>query len=138
MFLEEELSYRVRGIFIDVSRRYGPLHKECVYERACCEGLLSAGISFVAQPRVCVHSLDTGSVLATYVPDLIVAGLVMVELKAVPVLHASALMQLEQYLRATEYEVGFLVNFGKPKAEIFRRIYTNDRKQWCKSEETKQ
>lgn len=130
MLLDEDLTYRIRGVFIEVSRRYGGGHKERVYQGACREAFVRLEIPFVAQPRVAVHSMDTGRTLATHIPDFIVAERIVIELKAVPWLPPAAAAQLEQYLRVTTYEIGFLVNFGVPKAQIFRRIYTNDQKPW--------
>ena len=130
MLLDEDLTYRVRGVFIEVSRQYGSGHKERVYQEACCETFTRSGIPFVAQPRVPVHSMDTGRTLATHIPDFVVGERIVVELKAMPWLHPAASAQLEQYLWVTEYEIGFLVNFGLPKVQITRRIFTNDRKPW--------
>lgn len=130
MLLDEDFTYRVRGVFIEVSRRYGGGHKERVYQEVCREAFIRLELPFVAQPRVAVHSMDTGHTLATYIPDFVVAERIVVELKAVPWLPPAAVEQLEQYLRVTKYEIGFLVNFGTSKAQICRRIYTNDRKPW--------
>lgn len=130
MLAEAELTYHIRGALIEVSRRYGPRHKERVYQQACAETFGRFGLSFVAQPRMDICSLDTGRAIAVYVPDFLVEERVVVELKAVPVLLGQAIAQLEQYLRASAYEIGILVNFGTPRAQIVRRVYTNDRKSW--------
>jgi GxxExxY protein len=58
---------------------------------------------------------------------LLVDGRVIVELKAVRTLDPSHEAQLLNYLRATEIEVGLLLNFGV-RPEIKRRIYDNPRK----------
>lgn len=130
MLAEAELTYRIRGVLIDVSRRYGPRHKERVYQQACGEAFKRCGLFFVAQPRMDIFSLDTGRVIAVYVPDFLLEERVVVELKAAPVLLGQAVAQLEQYLRASVYEIGILVNFGTSRAQIVRRIYTNERKPW--------
>jgi GxxExxY protein len=57
----------------------------------------------------------------------VVNQLVLLELKAIAKLEASQEAQLLNYLRATDFEIGLLLNFG-PKAEIKRRILDNDRK----------
>ena len=130
MLAEPDLTYRIRGTLIEVSRRYGPCHKERVYQQACGESFRRCGLPFVAQPRIDIYSLDTGRTIAVHVPDFLVADRILVELKAVPFLPGQAVAQLEQYLRAAVYEIGILVNFCTPKAQIVRRIYTNDRKPW--------
>jgi hypothetical protein len=57
-----------------------------------------------------------------YEADLIVNGLVIVEIKAVEALASEHEAQLLNYLRATDIEVGLLLNFG-PKPQVKRKIY---------------
>jgi hypothetical protein len=59
--------------------------------------------------------------------DLAVESLVIVELKALQAVESAHERQLTNYLRATEFEVGLLFNFG-PKAQFRRLIFDNDRK----------
>jgi GxxExxY protein len=54
--------------------------------------------------------------------DLVVAGAVVVELKAVEELHPRHEAQLISYLRASGLPVGLLVNFGEPSLRIIRRV----------------
>ena len=126
--LEEKLSYKVYGIFIEVSKKYGHLYKEEIYHKACQEQFEKENISYVSKPRIDIISLDTGKKLGAYVPDFLVANKIIVELKSLKMLPKAMSDQLEQYLKASAYEIGYLVNFGRPKAQIIRRIYTNDRK----------
>jgi GxxExxY protein len=53
---------------------------------------------------------------------------VILEVKAAEVLNPAHEAQLTNYLRATEVEVGLLLNFGQ-KARFVRKIFTNERKQ---------
>lgn len=62
-----------------------------------------------------------------YFADLIVEDLVIVELKAAESLCEEHEAQLINYLKATNLEVGLLLNFGK-KAEFKRKVFSNDRK----------
>jgi GxxExxY protein len=66
-------------------------------------------------------------VVGEYFTDLLVAEAVMVELKAVRHLAEEHEAQLLNYLKATPYEVGLLLNFG-PKPAIKRKAYDNSRK----------
>ncbi|MFA4839611.1 MAG: GxxExxY protein, partial [Candidatus Neomarinimicrobiota bacterium] len=59
--------------------------------------------------------------------DIVVENKVIVELKAAEALCEENEFQLINYLKATNLEVGLLLNFGK-KPEIKRKIFTNDRK----------
>lgn len=70
-----------------------------------------------------------GQIVGEYSADLIVADSVIVEVKAVRMLAQEHEAQLLNYLKATPYEVGLLLNFG-PKPEQKRRSFDNDRKEW--------
>ena len=62
-----------------------------------------------------------------YKADVIVNDEIIPELKAVDYLVKEHELQLINYLKATEIEIGLLLNFGS-KPEIRRKIFTNDRK----------
>ncbi|MBO0799061.1 MAG: GxxExxY protein [Blastocatellia bacterium] len=62
-----------------------------------------------------------------YFADLIIDRMVIVELKAAETIQQAHITQLQNYLRATQLEVGLLLNFGR-RPEIKRRIFTNDQK----------
>ena len=68
-----------------------------------------------------------GDVVGDYLADIVVEEAVVIELKAVDVLVQEHEAQLINYLKATNIEVGLLLNFGK-RPEIRRKIFTNDRK----------
>lgn len=128
--IEKDLSYKLRGLFIKLSKQYGHLYKEDFYHNALVELLSQDKMPFKSQPRINIHSFETSKVLSTYKPDFLIKDSIIVELKAQPYLDHQSIAQLDQYLKASKYELGFLVNFGEPKANIIRRIYTNDRKPW--------
>lgn len=130
--LEKELSYKVCGILIEISKKYGNLYKEEFYHNACREKFELTKTDFISQPKINVLSIDSGKKLSTYIPDFLIENKLIVELKALPFLPNVAVNQLDQYLKASKYEVGYIVNFGTPRAEIIRRIYTNDLKPWLK------
>lgn len=66
-------------------------------------------------------------VVGNYFADLLVEEYVIVELKAAEALVPDNENQLINYLKATELEVGLLLNFG-PKPNIVRKVFSNDRK----------
>jgi GxxExxY protein len=68
-----------------------------------------------------------GMLVGEYYADLLVAGKVIVELKTAERILPEHLAQLSNYLRATEIEVGLLLNFGY-QTSFKRVILTNDRK----------
>ncbi len=87
--------------------------------------LAKNGLKFEEQKsiRVVYMGVDLGDFRA----DLVVESLVIVELKAVADLEKAHERQLLNYLRATNVEVGLLLNFG-PTAQIKRLLFDNERK----------
>lgn len=130
--IEKDLSYKLRGLFIKISQQYGYLYKEDFYHNAFTEILELDKIPFRSKPQIKIYSIQTGKPLSIYIPDFLIKDKIVIELKAQNYLNDDSVIQLERYLKASKYELGFLVNFGEPKANIIRRIYTNDRKSWLK------
>jgi GxxExxY protein len=102
---------------------YGFLEK--VYRNALAIELRELGLKVVQETRIVVHY--NGKVVGEYFADLLVADAVIVELKAMRRLAKEHEAQLLNYLKATPYEVGLLLNFG-PKSEIKRKAFDNSRK----------
>jgi GxxExxY protein len=102
---------------------YGFLEK--VYESAMAYELQRSGLSVARQQPINVYYC--GIIMGEYFADLVVDEKVIVELKAVPRLLPQHEAQLLNYLRATEYEVGLLLNFG-PRAAHRRKVFDNARK----------
>ena len=102
---------------------YGFLEK--VYENAMAYELQQSGLGVARQQKIDVYY--RGVVMGEYFADLVVSDKVIVELKAASRLAPQHEAQLLNYLRATPYEVGLLLNFG-PKPTHRRRVFDNDRK----------
>jgi GxxExxY protein len=102
---------------------YGFLEK--VYRNALAIELRKLGLDVIQEARIAVYY--DGQVVGEYFADLLVAGVVIVELKAVQRLLSEHEAQLLNYLKATPYEVGLLLNFG-PEPEIRRKAFDNSRK----------
>ena len=102
---------------------YGFLEK--VYENALALELDSMGLRVRWQRPIKVYYL--GRQVGYYYADLIIEGVVIIELKCGEALCMAHEAQLLNYLKATEIEVGMLLNFG-PKPEFRRKIFTNDKK----------
>ena len=99
---------------------YGFLEK--VYENAMVIALRQRGLKVEQQARINVFF--EGEVIGEYFADLLVEDVVIVELKAAKQIAKEHEAQLLNYLRATPYEVGLLLNFG-PKAEFRRKAFDN-------------
>lgn len=99
---------------------YGFLEK--VYERALLFELRSKGL--MCESQIPIKIYYKGFEMGDYYADLIVENTVIIELKAAEVLVMEHEAQLTNYLRATDKEVGLLLNFGK-KPEFKRKIFEN-------------
>lgn len=102
---------------------YGFLEK--VYANALALELRALGLDGVQEQRIAVYYHEAQ--IGEYAADLVVNDAVIVELKAVKTLLEEHEAQLLNYLKATPYEVGLLLNFG-PKPEVKRKAFANDRK----------
>ena len=102
---------------------YGFLEK--VYENAIRFELNLMNINVDQQKHIPVYYRDEH--VGNYFADLLVEEPVIVELKAAESLCEEHEAQLLNYLRATNIEVGLLLNFGK-EPQFKRKIYTNDNK----------
>lgn len=128
--IREELTDRIIGAFYKVYNELGFGFLENVYQNALYLELTNEGFSVEAQKPVDVYYQNR--VVGKYKADLVVNEDVILELKAVDYLVKEHELQLINYLKATEIEIGLLLNFGT-KPEIRRKIFTNDRKHPRKS-----
>ena len=128
VFLEKELSYKLVGCFYAVRNLYGSGHRELFYDRVLSETLALEKIPFIDKPRIPLYSMQTGKIISHIIPDKLVAGKIIVEIKAKPVASRDDYAQVREYLKITPYEILYLVNFGQTVFQPARNIYTNDRK----------
>ena len=129
-FLYEKESYAIRGALFAVWKVFRGVFKESVIERALIQELIDRGLKVDRQKRIPIFY--KGKKVGTYVPDLVVNGVILIELKAKPFLTRDDERQFWYYLRGSNYRLGFLVNFGPKKVEIKRRIYDKAREQYKK------
>ena len=123
--LHEEITGAIIKAFYTVYNTLGYGFLEKVYENALVHELTKLGLKVGQQMPIKVYY--DGCLVGEYFADLVVEGCVIVEIKAAESLRPEHAAQLLNYLKATEVEVGLLLNFG-PKPEFARRIFTNDRK----------
>ena len=126
--LEADLCYKIVGAIYNVANKYGKGLKEQIYQKALVEELNKQGLNFEQQKRINIHSLDTAKNLGVYIPDFLIENKVIVELKSSNFTTKTDIEQQRSYIRASTYEIAYLVNFGTNKIDIRRSIYTNDRK----------
>ena len=111
--------------FYEVYNELGDGFLESVYENALYFVLTEYGLHVEKQKEISVFF--RGNVIGDFKADLIVEEKVIIELKAVRTLDSAHEAQLINYLKATNIEVGLLLNFGR-KPEFKRFIYDNKRK----------
>lgn len=116
-----ELTYQINGAVFEVNRELGSGFLEKVYENALSFELRGRGLKVECQTPISVQYKD--AVVGEYFADIIVEKRVIIELKAVKNLQKVHEAQLLNYLRATGYKIGLLVNFTHPKAVIKRFIF---------------
>jgi GxxExxY protein len=121
----EELTEKVIGVFYSVYRELGYGFLESVYEEAMDLSLVESGLSVTRQLLVPVWY--HGKKIGEFKADLVVNNLVLVELKADKQLEQVHESQTLNYLRATDFEVALLFNFG-PQAKFKRLVFDNERK----------
>jgi len=124
-FKHKELTEKIIKIFYSVYNKlsYGFLEK--VYENAMMIEFKREGILAVSQSPMKVFY--EGEVIGEYYADILVDNKVIVEIKAAKQLVEENEAQLLNYLKATDIEVGLLLNFG-PKPEVKRKAFDNTRK----------
>lgn len=119
--IHEDLTYKVIGIAFSIHKELGPIHKEIVYQEALKQEFRNNNLSFEREVRLPV--LFKGKNIGVYVPDFIVDGKIILEVKAMDMLPFKASVQLSYYLKTTGYRLGLLLNFGSTRLQIKRRIY---------------
>jgi GxxExxY protein len=132
-----DITDKIIAAFYTVYNTLGYGFLEKVYRNAMAIELTKQGIN--VRPEAEINVYYDGQLVGEYKADLLVAEAVIVELKAVRQLAEDHEAQLLNYLKATPYEVGLLLNFG-PKPEIKRKAFDNSRKgsmQWLKRDADK-
>ncbi len=127
MYLHQELTEKIIRCFYNVYNELGYGFLEKVYENALLIELRNNGLSAESQVPIKVYYQEKE--VGSYYADILVERKVILELKAgdmeETVLNHE--LQITNYLKATNYEVGLLLLFGA-KPQVKRKIFTNDLK----------
>jgi len=127
MYLHQELTNKIISCYYAVYNKLGFGFLEKVYENSMMIELRKNGLQAVQQKPINVlyDEEDVGN----YFADILVEDKVILELKAgnVSDSHEDFELQLTNYLKATNYELGLLLLFGK-RPLVKRKIFTNDLK----------
>lgn len=115
-----DLSYEINGAIFEVNRILGHGFLEKVYENALMVELSKRGIKSESQIPIKVEY--KGTIIGDYFADIVVENKVILEIKAIESLQKIHEAQILNYLKATGFKIGLLVNFTHPKAEIKRFV----------------
>ncbi len=124
MLKHKEITDIILKGFYEVYNELGNGFLESVYENALYIVLTGYGLSVEKQKDISVFF--RGDKIGDFKTDLIVNGKVIVELKAVRKIDPAHEAQLIHYLKATDIEVGLLLNFGG-EPEFKRFVYEDKR-----------
>lgn len=124
-FKHSDLTKKIIKAFYNVYNELGYGFLEKVYEKAMILELRELGLNCNRQQAIEVKYKNQN--IGDYYADIIVNDVVIIELKAVKNIIEEHEVQLVHYLKATDIEVGLLLNFG-PEPQIVRRVLTNEYK----------
>ncbi len=120
-----ELTAQIIRVFYDVYNELGHGFLESTYAGAMVVALQEAGLR--PHRKLSVPVWFRGRKIGQYFADFVVDNKILLELKAARTLQPAHEAQLLHYLRATEIEVGLLLNFGL-KPQFRRLLFDNERK----------
>lgn len=121
--IQAELSEKIIGCCIRVHKTLGPGFLEKIYEEALCLELTKAGLKYERQKLVIV--VYDGKAIGEHRLDLVVEGLVVLELKATAGIDDIHLATSRSYLKATSLQLALVVNFARPTLDIKRVVLTH-------------
>ena len=122
MLLHKEITDIILKGFYNVYNTLGYGFLEKVYENAMVIELTKLGLN--VHKQVPINVFYGEQLVGEYYADLVVEKTIIIELKAAENISEAHEFQLINYLKATEMEIGILLNFGK-RPEFKRKIFTN-------------
>jgi GxxExxY protein len=120
-----DLTEKIIGVFYAVYNELGYGFLESVYQGAMRVALVEAGLKVECEVSISVYF--HGQVVGVFRADLVVAGVVLLELKSLEALLRQHESQTLHYLRSTELAVALLMNFG-PMPKFKRFVLDNEMK----------
>lgn len=124
-YKHSELTDLVIGVFYDVYNELGFGFLESVYRNSLRLALIQKGLT--VDKEVSVSVFFRGHSVGDFHADLVVNGVLLLELKTAERIIPAHESQLLNYLRSTELEIGLILNFG-PRPQVRRLLLDNSRK----------
>lgn len=125
MYKYSELTQKIIKAAQNVHNELGSGFLEKVYQNSVVLELHKIGLDVVTEKPISVHY--DGQIVGDYFADIIVDGKVILEIKAVQAINPAHEAQLVNYLKASNIDVGLLLNFGK-SLEVKRKIFETARR----------
>ncbi|NHZ86769.1 MAG: GxxExxY protein [Planctomycetia bacterium] len=122
--LYKELSDLIIKVAIDVQKELGAGFLEKVYENAMGISFKEKEVLFEQQKKIEVYFHS--QLIGDFFTDIVIENKIILELKAVETLHPNHYAQLLNYLKASKYEVGYVINFGKIPLQFKRLVKLNN------------
>ena len=116
-------THKIIGAAMEVHNEMGPGHLEAVYQECLEIEFELQNIPFKSKPRLSLY-YKTRKLNGYYVPDFIVFGDIVVEIKAQKMLTNDDEAQIINSLKSSRHEIGLLINFGESSLKFRRFIYT--------------
>jgi GxxExxY protein len=124
-FLHSNITSIIIKAYYTVFNKMGYGFLEKVYENALLIELRKAGLNCKAQVAIQVYNDQVE--VGYYIADIVVDNKVIIAIKAAESLCEEHEVQLVNYLRSTDIEVGILLNFGK-QADFKRKVFCQEYK----------
>ena len=121
-----QLTDVVRETAFAIHRYHGPGHLEKVYENALVHRLRKQGLKVEQQKALTVYDED-GTVVGSYSADIVIEGILLLELKAAKAMADEHYAQILGYLRSARIDHGALLNFGAQKFQIRKLAMSESR-----------
>ena len=118
----DERTYKIIGAAMEVHRELGCGFLEAVYKESLERELSIQNIPYKAQVDVEI-SYKGKPLDKRYQPDFICFDEVIIEIKALDKLTGNEKAQIINYLKATGFKVGLLINFGARSLEYERFVF---------------
>jgi len=119
----DAITYKIIGCAMAVHRELGPGLREDSYQRALANKLTDTGLAIEQQKLYEVfEDLEQNRLIGYYIPDFVIEGAIVVEIKALRGLDNSHLAQIIGYLAVSGCTIGLLINFGE-RSLRHRRVF---------------
>ncbi len=121
--MRDPRTYSIIGAALEVHRELGAGFLEAVYQEALQREFELRAIPHKAQPIMKIM-YKKEPLRKTYQPDFVCYNAVVVEIKAIAAITGNEEAQIINYLKASERDIGLLLNFGSPSLQHKRFIYS--------------